>query len=259
MLVARAWKAGIRTLSVTDHDTVAAVRETAAVASTHGMAFVPGIEITAVQDQRDVHVLGYFIDPSSRRLNEFLEEQRADRVRRVKAMVGRLAELGKPVDVGALTGALPGYPGHLVGRPMVAWALVRAGHVADVQQAFDELIGESQAAYVPRRGVGPAEVIGLIGQAGGIASLAHPGVLGRDDLIPGLAAQGLAAVEAYHTDHDARMTEHYLLLAGAHGLAVSGGSDYHGDAQYRKAGLGRITLPAERFAELAARAGRPRP
>jgi 3',5'-nucleoside bisphosphate phosphatase len=257
-LVGLAWDAGIRTMSVTDHDTVAAVPQSAALASTCGIDFVPGIELTAVWGQRDVHILGYFIDPASRRLGEFLEGQRADRIRRVRAMADRLASLGKPLNADALVSSSAGDEGHLIGRPMVAWALVCAGHVADIRQAFDELIGEGKPAYVPREGASPAEVIALVSEAGGIASLAHPGVLGCDDLIPELAASGLAALEAYHSDHDARTTEHYLSLARAHGLAVSGGSDYHGDEKYRMAGLGRVTLPAEHLAALAARAGHPR-
>jgi predicted metal-dependent phosphoesterase TrpH len=259
VLVSLVSVAGIRTMSVTDHDTVGAVAQSADLASTFGIAFVPGIEITAVRDRRDVHILGYFIDPASRRLREFLDGQRADRVRRVRAMADRLADLGKPVDADALLASLAPGSGHWIGRPMIAWALVRAGHVADSRQAFDELIGEGRPAYVPRQGASPSEVIAVISEAGGIASLAHPGVLGRDDLIPELAAGGLAALEAYHSDHDAQVTEHYLSLARAHGLAVSGGSDYHGDESYRNTGPGCVTLPHEHFAALAARAGHPCP
>lgn len=257
-LVSRVWDAGVRTMSVTDHDTVAAVSQTAALASAYGIDFVPGIEITAAQNERDVHLLGYFIDPDSRRLGQFLDEQRADRIRRVRALADRLAALGKPIDADALLASSVSAPGHLIGRPMVAWALVRAGHVANIRQAFDELIGEGKAAYVPRLAASPAEVIDLISEAGGIVSLAHPGVLQWDELIPQLAGSGLAAIEAYHSDHDSETTEHYLSLARAYGLAVSGGSDYHGDEQYRKAGLGRVSLPLEHFIALAARAGHPR-
>ncbi len=257
-LVRRAWSAGIRTLSVTDHDTVAAVPETAALALAYGIEYVNGIEITAVQDDRDVHILGYYIDPADRRLGEFLDKQRADRIRRVRAIVDRLAGLGKPVDADAVLASSAADSGHPVGRPTVARELVRARHASDVRQAFDELIGEGGAAYVPRQGATPAEVIDLISEAGGIASLAHPGLLGWDDLIPELARSGLAALEVYHSDHNPEMTERYLSLARAHGLAVSGGSDYHGDNEYREASLGRVGLPQEHFAALAARAGRPR-
>lgn len=255
-LVQRAWSAGVRTLSVTDHDTVAAVAEVATIGAGLGIEVVPGIEITAVLAERDVHVLGYFFDPGSEVLDAFLQEQRTDRVRRVREMGAKLASLGKPIDVNHITEAPGTKPGRALGRPLVAAALVKAGHVADIRQAFDELIGEGGPAYVSRRGGTPAEVVTIIHQAGGIASLAHPGLLGNDSLIPELAEGGLVAIEVYHSDHDPVATAHYLSLAGRYGLAVSGGSDYHGEVGHRRNGLGIVGLPDEHYRVLKARAQR---
>ena len=250
-LVDLAWRAGIRTMSVTDHDTVAALSAAERSATAAGIAFVPGIEITAVHESRDVHVLGYFINPDDPDLAVFLERQRADRVRRVIAMADTLAAMGKPVDREALLTSRPG--GASVGRPMVAAALVKAGHAVDTRQAFDQLIGEGRPAFIPRCGPSPADVIGIIGRAGGIASLAHPGLLKRDDLIPGMVAAGLSAVEAFHSEHDAEMTERYLTLAARLDVLVSGGSDYHGDKERRRAAFGTVGLPQDRFDRLKAR------
>jgi predicted metal-dependent phosphoesterase TrpH len=254
VLVDLAWRAGIRTMSVTDHDTTAALSEADRAATASGIAFVPGIEITAVHDGRDVHVLGYFIDRKDAALAEFLERQRGDRIRRVRAIADRLAELGKPVDREALLAARP--QGKSIGRPLVAQALIKAGHVADTRQAFDQLIGEGKPAFIPRCGPPPADVIGMINRAGGIASLAHPGLLKRDDLIPGMIGAGLTAVEAFHSDHDATTTEHYLAFAEINGILVSGGSDYHGDKERRRAAFGTIGLPQDRFERLKARVKR---
>lgn len=254
-LVRRVRDAGVRVLSVTDHDTVAALAEVEGLAASEGLECVPGIEVTAVASQRDVHVLGYFFDPHSPRLREFLRAQRADRVRRVDEMASRLAELGKPIDVRDATTA-EHTSGKSVGRPVVAAALVKAGHVATIKQAFDELIGVGQPAFIARRGSPPGDVIEIIAQAGGIASLAHPGLFGDDTIIPGMVERGLAALEAYHSDHDPEQTVHYLALAARHGLAVSGGSDFHGDMSHRRGGLGRVGLPEDRYRELKARAGR---
>jgi len=139
---------------------------------------------------------------------------------------------------------------------MVGQALVEAGHVTNLRQAFDELIGDGKPGYVPRRGAEPSEVIAIIERAGGIASLAHPGLLKRDDLVPALATAGLGALEAYHSDHDATATERYLSLASQHDLAVSGGSDYHGDDGRRKRCFGVVALPSACFETLSARAQR---
>ena len=253
-LVDLAWRAGIRTLSVTDHDTIAGLAEVEAAAAASGISFVPGIEITAVHDGRDVHVLGYFIDPEDEALGSFLEKQRADRVRRLTAIADRLAELGKPVDRSGLTA--PRRRGSSLGRPVIARALVRAGHVADVRQAFDQLIGQGKPAFIARSGACPADVIGIINRAGGVASLAHPGLLRRDDLIPDMIDAGLTAVEAFHSEHDSWATEHYLALAARHGILVSGGSDYHGERERRRSAFGSIGLPHECFEKLKARVTR---
>jgi hypothetical protein len=250
-LVDRAWRAGIRTMSVTDHDTTAALSEVERAAAASGIAFVPGIEVTAVHEGRDVHVLGYFIEREDPALAGFLEQQRAYRVRRLGEIADRLAALGKPIDRTGLM-ALRGH-GKAVGRPMVAYALVKAGHAADTRQAFELYIGEGKPAFVPRCGSTPAAVIAMIRRAGGIASLAHPGLLKRDDLIPGMIDSGLAAIEAFHSEHDSAATEHYLAFADRHRILVSGGSDYHCDRERRRAAFGTIGLPEEWFERLKAR------
>ena len=254
VLVDLAWRAGIRTMSVTDHDTVAALTDVERAATASGIAFVPGIEITAVHDGRDVHVLGYFIEPEDAELAGFLERQRADRVRRIGEMADKLAGMGKPVDSAALLAPLPN--GRSLGRPSVAKALVKAGHVSDTRQAFDQLIGEGKPAFVERRGPCPADVIGIITRARGIASLAHPGLLKRDDLIPAMIDAGLTAVEAFHSEHDDATTQRYLAFADRHGILVSGGSDYHGEKERRRAAFGTVGLPPERFARLKGRVTR---
>ncbi|HUP40126.1 MAG TPA: PHP domain-containing protein [Vicinamibacterales bacterium] len=251
VLVDLAWRAGIRTMSVTDHDTTAALSEVERAATASGIAFVNGIEITAVHDGRDVHMLGYFFNRDDEALAAFLEQQRADRVRRVGEMIDKLADLGKPVDRAALMA--PRARGKSIGRPMVAHALVKAGHVLDTRQAFDQLIGEGRPAFIRRCGPSPTDVISIINRAGGVASVAHPFLLKRDDLIPDMISAGLTAVEAFHSEHDAAATEHYLTFAERNGIVVSGGSDYHGEKERRKAAFGTIGLPQDRFDQLKSR------
>ena len=139
---------------------------------------------------------------------------------------------------------------------MVARALVRAGHVTDARQAFDQLIGEGKPAFIPRTGPAPADAIAVISKAGGIASLAHPGLLKRDDLIPGMVDAGLTAVEAFHSEHDASTTQRYVAMADRLGIVVTGGSDYHGERERRRAAFGTVGLTPELFDRLAARAGK---
>lgn len=248
-LVERAHELGIRTLAVTDHDTLAGVPAAAAAAAARGMEFLPGIEITAVHRGRDVHVLAYFLEPEPPGLAPFLADQRRDRTRRAREMSARLAALGVPVDLEDLiAGAEAG--GKAVARPTVARALLDAGHVTSLQQAFDRWLADGRPAYVPRSGAPPDEVVRLVRRSGGLPVLAHPGLLRRDELIPELAEAGLGAVEAYHSDHDPRAESRYLRVAEQHGLAVSGGSDFHGDDHPRARCFGRVGLPRDRFTPL---------
>jgi predicted metal-dependent phosphoesterase TrpH len=253
-LVQRVRAVGIQTFSVTDHDTVAAIPEAARLASEAGLEFVAGIEITAVYERKDIHLLGYFLDCESRELVDFLMESRSDRIRRARLMGDKLARLGVPIDIDELLEAAGGAAsGKAIARPVVARALVSAGHVRDVQEAFDRYLADDRQAYVPREGASPAEVVRIIATAGGICSLAHPGTLNRDGLIPELVDAGLTAIEAYHSDHSPATTERYLSLARQYGLAVSGGSDYHGEGTRHAESFGRIGLPRDSFVTLSER------
>jgi predicted metal-dependent phosphoesterase TrpH len=252
-LVATCRAAGLTTIGVADHDTVAAVAEAEAAARAAGLGFVPGLEITAAWRERDIHVLGYFVDPRSAGLAAFLDAQRADRVRRARAIALRLAALGVPIDMEALIARTKGRP---VVRPQMAAALAAAGHVASEQEAFERFLAEGQPAFVPRTGATPADVVGAIRDAGGVSSLAHPGVTREDGVIPELMTAGLDALEVYHPDHTDADVARYRQLARECGLAVTGGSDYHGARSHHAYGLGRVTLPGEDFDAFRRRAGR---
>jgi hypothetical protein len=250
-LVRRVWLAGIRTFSVTDHDTVAGLADATDAAERYGLTCIPGIEITSLEENCDIHVLGYFFDPESKKLNAALIAQRADRVRRFRELARRLAELGLPIDVEEIIAARP--DGRSVGRPQIAEALVRAGHVTSIRQAFDLWIGEGRPAFVPRTAPSVAAVCALVHEAGGLAAIAHPGCIGRDDLVERIAATGPDALEVYHSDHDDAMTLHYREMAARLDLLVTGGSDYHRDGGHHEGTLGRVTLPQAAFDRLVAR------
>ena len=136
-LVERAARAGLTVMAVTDHDTTAAVDDVAAAGRVRGIEVVAGIEITTVENGRDVHVLGYFVNPADPQLSGFLARQRAQRIERVTAVGDRLARLGMPIDVAPLLAPAKADGGRSVGRPQVARAMIAAGYVADSNEAFD--------------------------------------------------------------------------------------------------------------------------
>jgi 3',5'-nucleoside bisphosphate phosphatase len=254
ILVGRAAAAGLTTIAVTDHDTVAGVAAAQATGAGIGVRVIAGIEITAVESGRDVHILGYFVDVSSAPLAAFLVSQRQDRLRRVRAMAERLAALGLPIDVEPLLEAAQAGT-RSIGRPAIADALVAAGHAASRNDAFARLLGRGKPAFVPRAGTSGTEVIATIHAAGGIASLAHPGIANDDGLIPPLVEAGLDAIEVWHSDHTPAHQQHYFALAERLGVGKSGGSDYHGDGVHRACTLGGVTLPDAEFERLQARVG----
>jgi len=253
-LVFQARAAGLSLISITDHDTTAGSDAAREVARDAGIQLVPGIEISAVAGGRDVHVLGYFIDTASAPLRAFLDRQREDRIRRVAEMGARLSALGCPIDVAPILDAAG--RGQSVGRPQIAGALLAAGHVRTRDEAFERFLEYGGAAYVPRAGASPEQVVAFVHGAGGIASLAHPGVSARDHLIAPLAAAGLDAIEAVHSDHDAATQARYRALAADLGLLVTGGSDFHGASAHRVSRLGTVTLPLADFEALAARSAK---
>jgi predicted metal-dependent phosphoesterase TrpH len=252
-LVRTAAAAGITTLAVTDHDTTAGVAAAREAAGAVGVEVVMGIEITAVLDGRDVHILGYFFDDTNPELVTFLAAQREDRRRRVDAIVERLNALGAPVDHRELTRQAEDSR-KAIGRPAIAQAIVAAGHARDVQDAFDRFLADGRPAFISREGAPPAEVIALLRRSGGVASFAHPGKLGLDHVMPRLAAAGLAGLEVFHPDHDAVAVEKYARMADALNLTPTGGSDYHAPGSARAACLGVVGLDAAAYAALVARA-----
>jgi 3',5'-nucleoside bisphosphate phosphatase len=253
-LVVRAVAAGLTTISVTDHDTVAALAEVRQHAAAHAIEVIPGIEITAVYAERDVHILGYFVDEFDSAFATFLQRGREQRIDRARAIGERLSRLGVPIDVDALINDAAVTPGAALARPRIARALVAAGHVQSVQDAFDRFLAAGQPGFVPRTGASPEEVVTAIHAAGGLASFAHPGVTRQPQLLEPLASAGLDAIEVYHSDHTDEMQDWALAAARRLHLSVTGGSDHHGEPDRRP--LGGVSLPQRDFDDFKARARR---
>jgi len=246
-LVDRAAAAGVTRLAVTDHDTTSATGEIRALAAGRGIDTLPGIEITAVENGADVHVLGYFIDPADEELQRFLATQREHRVVRVEEIAARLAGLGKPIDVTGLVADARTQSMRSIGRPQIARAMIDAGHVATLDEAFARWLGRDCPAFVPRSGASPESVIHRIHAARGLASLAHPGRTRIDARLPALRDAGLDALEAFHSDHAPDERIRYVHTARSLGLLVTGGSDFHGDPA-RTITPGSTSLPEEYWA-----------
>jgi hypothetical protein len=248
-LVDHALAREVAILGITDHDTVEAMPRTLA-AGEGRLRIVPGIEISSTLDGHDLHMLGYFIDYLSESLLERLQAFRGERRQRALAIMQRLREQGAPVDENAVfASAEPG----VVGRPHVAAALVRAGHVPSVDQAFQKYLGSRGTAFVPRPAFPSEEAIACIRDAGGAAVLAHPGPALPETVVERLADAGLDGIEVWHPMHGAPAIRRWRMAAKRLHLIESGGSDFHGT--HRGAALGDMPVP-ERTVDLLADAAR---
>jgi len=252
-LVALALDRGLDVLAITDHDSVEGLAAAAEAASGTSLLLISGVELSAVHEGRDVHVLGYFVDAEDRRLLGHLTDLRAARTRRARSMVDALVEAGYDVT---LDEVLALSDGGAIGRSHIARALVRKGHADTVADAFGRLIGRGRPFYVGKDVRSPDEVVGVINDAGGLAVLAHPAVSGVEDLIGPLQEIGLAGVEAYHADHSAEQRARLVALARQGGLLVTGGTDYHGP-HAPNPDVGDVAVPSEAVEALLA-AGRRR-
>jgi 3',5'-nucleoside bisphosphate phosphatase len=226
-LVAAAAAAGVGVLAVTDHDTVAAVAEARAAGQQLGVEVVAGCELTASVGGRVVHVLLYgdgLLEPD---LADAVEVARTGRHQRNLAIGERLERL---CGVGYREAAEVAGASAL-SRAHFARALVAAGAVADVAEAFDRYLSSGRPAYVPAPSVSVTDAVAIAGKAGGVAVLAHPGRLApeeRDRVLDLALETGIDGIEVWHSQHDAELRRSLAELVERHGLLATGGSDYHG-------------------------------
>jgi 3',5'-nucleoside bisphosphate phosphatase len=244
---------GLRIISITDHDSIAGLREIALGEQRRGLEIVPGIELNTEQNMTEIHILGYFVNINSAPLARRLEELREDRVGRIKEIVQRIRALGMPIDFDEV---LIHARGESVGRPHVARVLQQRGYVKEMQEAFEKYLKIGRKAYVPRPRFLPEEAINIVLDAGGIPVLAHPGCIPADEsLIDSLVGSGLMGIEAYYPFHSLLQTDYYEKLAKTKKLHITGGSDFHGLESSHFKEVGIPGFPEHYFAELKKAAG----
>jgi len=251
-LVALAGERGLRHIAVTDHDSTEGVD--AAQRAAHGtpLEVISGVEINTDTPDGELHILGYFLDHHDPAFAERLSRQRASRMGRGEGMVQRLRDLGMGVSwerVQAIAGE-----GGAVGRPHIARALVEAGYVGSVKEAFDRYIGNDGPAYVARAKLDPAEAVAIVRRAGGLPALAHPAdIPDLDAFLPGLIDAGMVALECYYGVYPPETVQRLVAVARRFGLVPTGGSDFHGRDVQPDFDLGATPVPAEVVEALRAR------
>jgi len=244
-LVRRAQAAGITVMALTDHDSTQGCCEAQKEAARLGICLLPGVELgCSTEHIKEIHVLGYGVDPQDSALCSFCIAWRQKREARAEAMVRRLCEAGKPIDMARVREMAKG----VIARPHVARALVEAGHATSVKDAFEKYLTPGRCGYVPREKLSVQDAVRMIAAAGGVSVLAHPMEMRMSQmnvaaLIREWKAQGLCGIEVYHPSADAQDVRFLHALAREEGMLVTGGSDYHGEDLRR----GRIGQETDRW------------
>jgi predicted metal-dependent phosphoesterase TrpH len=230
-VVRLAKEGGLAAVALTDHDTVDGLPEAVAAGEEFGVEVIPGVEISARFPGGTMHILGLFVEYHNGRLDERLAVLKQARIDRNPRIIAKLNGLGIPITmerVNQISG------GGQVGRPHIARALMEAGYVQDLQEAFDQYLGWHRPAYVSKFRFAPKAALAMIREAKGIPVLAHPFTLGLGsayalrNLVIELKGLGLAGLEVYYSEHTPEQEALYLKLARELDLQISGGSDFHG-------------------------------
>lgn len=238
-LVAQAARNKLAAIALTDHDTVEGCERAAIACKAAEIEFIPGAELTAEQNDNEIHILGYFLDTQNKKLLEEIAKFQTVRQQRIHEMVARLNELKVPLRVeDVIKLANCSSPG----RPHVARALVKAGFCSSLDEAFERFLKKNRPAFVPKAKISSQVAIELIHQANGLAVMAHPGLNRTDEVIPDLVEAGLDGIECFHTKHSTTVSEHYLEIADKYNLLVTGGSDCHGMSKGKPL-IGTVKLP----------------
>ena len=231
---------GIEILCISDHDNLAAYFESKTYADSRDVKLIAGVELSCAWQGHDIHILAYAFDPLDERIDSRLRSFRVTRQQRGRKMVDVLRTLGFNIDHARVEQLAAG---GAMGRPHVARALVEAGFVGSVAEAFDKLIGAGKPAYVEKERFQIDEAVALIHSAGGLTSIAHPTLYSDHELIvPDLLDAGVDAIEVIHPDVDAENREKYTNLARFRGKFTTGGSDDHGSVKAKET-LGTIRVP----------------
>jgi predicted metal-dependent phosphoesterase TrpH len=245
-LIDRAKEANLDIISITDHDSVFAVKEAVEYGKEVGIEVIPGVEISTDIEDKEVHLLGYMIDFEDEELLKYLKFFRDERIHRAKRIVNKLRELGIEIT---FEDVMKESNNSAVGRPHIAVALVKMGAVSDYYEAFHKYLRDNGPAYERKIHISPQSALKLISDTGGLSFIAHPGHL-KESILMTLINAGLDGIEVIHPSHNDYQRKFYRGIVNQYCLLESGGSDFHGGAKGDEENLGQYLLPQSRYEQM---------
>jgi predicted metal-dependent phosphoesterase TrpH len=253
-LIRRGAQIGLGAVCIADHDSIDGVPASLVAARALSIGTVAGVELSASFESSDVHILGYCVDIRCARFVSFVGFLKDERIKRAARIMDKLRQLGCSAgieEVCEYAGAAS------VGRPHIAEVISRKGFVQSYAEAFRKYLNYNGPAYVPKYRISIREAVGEIQNAGGLAFLAHPGLLGvNEKILSECLAAGIDGVEVVHPRHSPETTEWLRTFALRHSLLESGGSDFHGEER-GDAVFGSFTVPWTVFETIRRRAETP--
>lgn len=241
-LIQIARERGVTVLGVADHDTLAGIERAVAAAHRYGdIEIIPAVEFSTDWEKREIHVLAYMVDYLDPATIALADKFREGRLGRAQKILAKLEALGVPVEfdtVAEIAGDAA------IGRPHVARAMLAAGHVASIQEAFDKYLASDKPAYVEYESATPHQAVEMIRAVGAVPVLAHPRQVTR--IIPDLVKVGLVGLECHYAEYDDATRRELVELAKQYGLIQTGGSDFHGlNRMGHMSALGQANVPIE--------------
>lgn len=238
-VVEMAHRNGLSVIAITDHDSVNAIQEAAECGRDLGVEVITGLELSTDVDDKEVHILAYFMDVNNDELQKYLSFFRDERFHRARRMVQKLRNLGLKISI---EDVMEKAKNSAVGRPHIAYTMVDLGIVSNYQEAFERFIGDRGPAFERKIHVSPQSALKLISDSGGLSFIAHPGFM-KEELLMKLINAGVDGIEVIHPSHNESQIQFYRGIVNQYCLLETGGSDFHGGKKMDNENLGKYYIP----------------
>lgn len=250
-LIDLAIKQNLQGIAITDHDSILGIKEAISYSTKYdNFKVISGIEFGSIYEDEEVHILGYFIDYNNEELISTTEKLRHERINRAIRIMDNLNELGINITIDDV---VKHSRDKYIGRPHIARALIDKGYVSSIEEAFEKYLDRGKPGYSERLHLSIEETINLIKKTGGIATLAHPGLIKNKSIVDHTINKGIQGIECVHSKHTANDTDYFIKLARKNNLIITGGSDYHGDLVDGELILGKFYIDLDEIPEMRGR------
>ncbi|MEG8945836.1 PHP domain-containing protein [Rosettibacter firmus] len=237
-IIEKAHQSGLSIISITDHDSVNGIKEAINYGKEKGIEVIPGLELSTDLEDKEVHLLAYFIDYENEELLKYLNFFREERLYRAKRIIQKLRNLGLSITIDDV---IDRAKNSAIGRPHIAYTLVDLGLVKNYTEAFEKYLGDNCPAYERKIHISPTSALKLINEVGGLSFIAHPGYM-KESILLNIIKAGIDGIEVIHPSHNENQINFYRGIVNQYCLLETGGSDFHGGKKNDEENFGKFTI-----------------